>query len=61
MLLLYRPSPAAGHHLIHATTAPKEVMDLLEDLHLEGRLTRQQSNQIMECVLRWVSATGTWR
>jgi hypothetical protein len=40
---------------------PRLVVDVVDDLYLEGRLTRQQSNQIMECVLRWVSPAGTWR
>jgi len=41
---------------------PQLVVDVLEDLHREGRLlSRRQASALEDHILRWVNADGAWR
>jgi hypothetical protein len=47
-------------HAYAEILTPSHVVLMLEDLHKEGRLSRQEATQIQDKILAKTSAAGTW-
>jgi hypothetical protein len=47
-------------YVVHTVCTPAFAMRMLEDLCVEGRLTRQEAVVIEEAMLRVTSKRGTW-
>jgi hypothetical protein len=54
-------APDAVDGFVRSHMHPRMVVEALEGLVEEGRLTRVQATQVENCVLRRVRADGTWQ
>jgi hypothetical protein len=54
-------NPNVADTFVRREMPPRVVVEALEALVAEGRLTRGQSNTMMAHVLRRVQADGTWQ
>jgi hypothetical protein len=53
-------SPERVFHFLAANVMPETVIGVIEGLIAERLLTRVEGNQITECILNHVGATGDW-
>jgi hypothetical protein len=60
LLLFQTTTLGTPKHLIHAVCAPAKIVDVIEDLVREGRLSRATGTMVEKHVLRCVSKQGTW-
>ena len=52
--------PSAGTHLMHQVCGPQQVITIIEELHTEQLLTRQEASRLEEQILTTIGPAGLW-
>jgi hypothetical protein len=50
-----------AQHLVHTISTPQVMMEVVESLMHEGRLSAQEGHAIEECLLQATTSDGRWK